>query len=292
MQTYHDTYGDYNVKTLMICAESNSASQVLSWLNSHGVTTVTALLNGGGAYWQYGNGYVPYNVFLDSDFIVRYTASGFNTGYYNTWCNLAEQYGGSCEYPTFEDLTNDIVLDENGDGFPNPGEICEMTLTVSNNSSCPNATGVTGTVTSADPDITILSGGLTFPSIPAGASGTSDNTVIFMVDGGAAPQVATFEVAMDANELVDPQVLHGEITVSDPCDAPTVSISYTILETMAFATLYISGGSGVEHIIEKSAEPFDGFELLGMLPNTPDNVETWTDLDEGRWFYRVKSNCP
>ncbi|MBL7033373.1 MAG: hypothetical protein ISR91_04435 [Candidatus Delongbacteria bacterium] len=275
----------------MICAGSNSPSAVQAWLTSNGVSTVTGLVYGGGVYNQYGNGSVPYNVFLDSEFIVRFTAAGWGMGYYNQWCALAEQYGGYWDYPVFEDLAYDIVSEDNGDGFPNPGETCEMTVTVSNHANCPTGTGLTAIVTSVDPDITIVQGNLDFPDIEAGQAGTSTNTVTFSVAPGAPLHNAPFQISLDGNELLEPQLLSFAVPLFAPCDAPTLEISYTIIGSMAFATLHVSGGNGDNYIIEKSSEPHNGFELLGVLPNSPNDVDTWVDMANGRWFYRVKSEC-
>ncbi len=275
----------------MICVDSTSPAALESWLIARGVTSVTALVYGSSAYSPYGNGYVPYNVFLDSDFIVRFTASGYSSTYYNQWCALAEEYAVSWDYPVYEDLTYGITYEENGDGFPNPGETCELEFTVSNYYPCPTGTGVTGTVSCVDPDITIISGDLNFPDVVGGQTETSTNTFVFEIAPGAELHDVSFQVEMDSDGLPETQLLDFQLPLVASCDPPQIEIGYTILEAFAYATLFITGGTGDEYIVEKSDNPTTGFELLGIVPNTPADVDTWVDMSNGNWFYRVRSGC-
>ncbi len=275
----------------MICAGSSSPAAVQSWLNSNGVTTVTALVYGNGAYSQYGNNYVPYNVFLDADFIVRFTASGYSQSYYNQWCALAEQYAVGWDYPQYEDLSYEITYEDNGDGFPNPGETCELEITVSNHNFCPTGTGITGTVTTTDPDITIVNGELAFPDIEGNQSGTAINTLVIEIDPGTEPHDVLFQVEMDSDGLPETQLLSFQLPLTAPCDPPQLAIGYTILETFSYATLFISGGNGDAYIVEKSDNPYSGFELLSIVQNTPAEIDTKIDMEYGTWFYRVRSDC-
>jgi hypothetical protein len=275
----------------MICAGTNSAAAVQSWLTSNGVTTVTGLVNGGAAYGQYGNGYVPYNVFLDSDFIVRYTAAGYSAATYNQWVALAEEYAVIYDYPVYEDLSYQITFEENGDGYPNPGETCELELTVYNHNHCPAGTAVTGTVTTGDPDVTIVNGELTFPDIDGNQAGTSTNTLVFEIAPGSELHDVSFQVEMNSDGLPEVQQLSFQLPLAAPCDPPDLEISYTILSSFAYATLFISGGSGSAYIVEKSDNPYTGFELLSVVQNTPAEIDTKIDMEYGNWFYRVRSEC-
>jgi hypothetical protein len=275
----------------MICAGTNSPASVQSWLTSNGVTTVTALVNGGSAYGQYGNNYVPYNVFLDSDFIVRFTAAGYSQSYYNQWVTLAEEYAVAWDYPVYQDLSYNLTYDDNGDGFANPGETCELEITVSNYHPCPTGTGVTGTVATTDPDITVINGTLNFPDIEGGTTGTSTNTFVFEIAPDSELHNVSFQVEMDSDGLPETQLFNFQLPLEAPCDPPEIAIEYTILEMFAYTTLFISGGTGDSYIVEKSDNPYTGFELLGIVPNSPADVDTWVDMEDGSWFYRVRSDC-
>ncbi len=186
---------------------SEGAAQVIAWLNSHGVTTVTCLLQGSSAYNPYGDGYIPYNVFLDPQFIVRYTNSGYSQGAYDTWAALVEEYGYDPTYPYFENLSWEITDDGNGDGHPDPGENCQMTFTLGNHDGCADAVNVTGELSNDDPDIDITNPNCTFGDIPNGGTATS-TTVEFSVNAGADPHQTDFTFTVNADNAADPRVFN------------------------------------------------------------------------------------
>ncbi len=69
-------------------------------------------------------------------------------------------------------VDDDMIGESSGDGDGqfNPGETIELIVTLSNNGSSQTATGVTGTVSSSDPYLTITQSSLTGPNAAPGAT--------------------------------------------------------------------------------------------------------------------------
>lgn len=108
------------------------------------------------------------------------------------------------------------------DGSVDPGEDASVVLDLLNSSGAP-ATGVTATVTSATPGVTITQGALTFPDIADGATASSDAPMTFSLsDSVPCGADLVFDVAIGTNE--GPHSSGCTITVPAPCtpcvDAP------------------------------------------------------------------------
>ena len=104
------------------------------------------------------------------------------------------------DYP-FLTLTDFEVSDPNGNmnGIPEPGEECELWVEFTNNPIFAAATGVTGTLYTDDPEITIIDGEANFPDItPANSGDNSDNPFVFEVDPGLQAHNVTFDVTVTA----------------------------------------------------------------------------------------------
>jgi hypothetical protein len=213
LQEFKNEYECYNVKVIMVdINNSESASTVLAWMENVGVEDVTVLLQGSAAFNPYSMGYVPHNTFLDPDFIVRFTNYGYSAGNYNTWANLAEQYGEQVDFPRFMDPAWDVVVDDNGDNHPDPGESCEMTFTMGNRECFGEGTDVVAEVFCDDPDVDITNPYCTFPNIPDGDYGTS-TTVSFDVAPDAEPHATVFYLTVTADNLDDPSVFEIELPI-------------------------------------------------------------------------------
>lgn len=55
-----------------------NAQEVKQWGNTYGATFPLLMDPTLSVYWTYGNGYIPYNVVIDTAMILRYTASGYD----------------------------------------------------------------------------------------------------------------------------------------------------------------------------------------------------------------------
>ncbi len=85
-------------------------------------------------------------------------------------------------YIDYEDYTIDDVSGGNGDGILNPGEDADLWLSIENHGPG-DADGLTGSLTSrGDAYVTLVSGGLDFGDVPAGASAVSSTACALSVD--------------------------------------------------------------------------------------------------------------
>jgi hypothetical protein len=145
-------------------------------------------------YSQYGNNYIPYNVILDTDGIVRYTASGFSEGAMH---NIINQYM-SVAYPVFTVQSLAIVSDDNGDGRPDGGETIHYDLSLRNSPIAVPATGCTVVMTCSDPAVTITQNTVTFPAAQPGETVEGSGPFVYTVAAGIEPHWATFSFAYSA----------------------------------------------------------------------------------------------
>jgi hypothetical protein len=153
------------------------------------------LVGCGSVYGQYGNGYIPYNVILDTEGIVRYTASGFNPNAYHTIIN---QYM-SVDFPVFSIQTLAIAADDNGDGRPDGGETVEYALSMRNTPIGVPGSNISVTMSCDAPSVTITNGTVTFPDAEPGQVIEGDAVFTFTVAEGIEPHWADFVFTYSAD---------------------------------------------------------------------------------------------
>lgn len=98
----------------------------------------------------------------------------------------------------------------NGDGIASPGETIELWTTV-RNVGAQTATGVTGTLTTTTPGVTILNAVAPWADIPAGGQGTNATALRFQV----------------AATVADGTVLNFTLSMTDTGDTRLLSLQYT-----------------------------------------------------------------
>jgi hypothetical protein len=93
--------------------------------------------------------------------------------------------GAAAPAPVFEGTGNDVVDDSagNNDGIIDPAETIALTFEVINNGSLP-ATGVTGTLSSLTPLVSVVASGSNYPNLGIGASGSNATAFSIAVDAG------------------------------------------------------------------------------------------------------------
>ncbi|MBM3288001.1 MAG: T9SS type A sorting domain-containing protein, partial [Candidatus Eisenbacteria bacterium] len=134
----------------------------------------------------------------------------------------------------------------NGDGLVNPGETIELRVQLRNFGS-QNATGVTATLTSDDPYVTILDGQESFGDIPAGATAWSADDFDIRIDLGC-PDAREIRLGLDVASGAD--LWHSLIDLS------AVAADLVNLGT----TLYNAGGNGL-------LDPGETVEMSSVLRN-------------------------
>ena len=99
-------------------------------------------------------------------------------------------------------ITNFRINDQTGNnnGVAEPGESVALIITLANELGWQNATNVSAQITNDDPEIEVIKGNATFPSIPAGGSGCcSADSFIFQVNANSPPYQVRFGVSLNAN---------------------------------------------------------------------------------------------
>ncbi len=157
--------------------------------------TFPVLVGCGSLYSQYGDGYIPYNVILDTEGIVRYTDSGFSE---NTMHNIIDQYM-SIDFPALSINEVVFVSDDNGDGRPDGGETVEYELSLMNSPIGVAATNIEVTMSCDDPAVTVLNDYSTFPDADPGDVVTGDDLFSYSVAEGIEPHWATFTFSYSAD---------------------------------------------------------------------------------------------
>ena len=107
--------------------------------------------------------------------------------------------------PSFHDLT---IIDDNsgssqgnGDGSANPSEILELAVELKNFGTSTDATGVSATLSSADPHVTVTGDNVGYPDIAPGAVVSGTNNFVVQL-GSEFPQgyVILFELSVESDQ--------------------------------------------------------------------------------------------
>jgi subtilisin family serine protease len=118
-------------------------------------------------------------------------------------------------------LTDWRFRDENGNGRPDPGEYASLIVTYLNTEGWRDATGVSATLISSNPNVEVLKATATFPDIPAGSSGScSNDSFVIRVADGTPPQMITFRLTVQAT----PEVAFPETSFAAQSGEPRVLI--------------------------------------------------------------------
>jgi hypothetical protein len=127
----------------------NASAAALHAHWDHDNPTFPVLTGCGSIYSQYGNGYIPYNVILDPQGVLRYTASGFNP---TAMHQVIEQYL-VVDTPALS-IAQLQLDDTDGDGRPEAGETVLLTVELANSPIAVAAWDLELEVTCADPGLT------------------------------------------------------------------------------------------------------------------------------------------
>lgn len=150
--------------------------------------TFPVLVGSGSVYGNYGDGYIPYNVVIDTEGIIRYTDSGFAESQLHTIIN---QYM-SVDFPVFTIDQLNIESDDNLDGRPDGGETVSFSVSLRNSPIAVPATDCSLVMTCSDPTVTVTQNTVSYGASTPGQVITSDGNFTFMVADGIEPHWATF----------------------------------------------------------------------------------------------------
>jgi hypothetical protein len=156
--------------------------------------TFPVLTGCGSLYSQYGNGYVPYNVVLDPDGVVRYSASGFN----EAAIHAVIQQHLVLPHPFLELEDVEIFQDGDGDGRPDPGETVDLRIRLRNSEVAQSASSLVVTFSSDDPDLAEGLTSATYGTLAPGQSTGADLAFSFSVQEGTVPHWADLHFQIQA----------------------------------------------------------------------------------------------
>ena len=109
----------------------------------------------------------------------------------------------------------------NGDPYIDPGENATMTVQLGN-SGFGSATGITGTLSTATPNVTILNNSSTYPDLAVGASGTNATAFTFQVGPGfPCGQAITFTLTAAYAQPGSPRTFSFKVLTGHPAPAAT-----------------------------------------------------------------------
>jgi hypothetical protein len=92
------------------------------------------------------------------------------------------------EYRCMLSVVGTHLNDPNGNGIPEPGEVCGLTVTLHNDSGWQSASSATATLVCNDPNITVIKSTATFPAIPSGGQANcAADSFVFQVNANAIP---------------------------------------------------------------------------------------------------------
>jgi len=190
---FEEVYDSAAFEIVHIDTDNASASALHNHWDEHN-PTFPVLTGCASLFQQYGDGYIPHNVILDTDGIVRYTDSGFNESAMHAIIN---QYM-SVDFPVFTIQQLTLTDEGNGDGRPDGGETISYNVTLRNSPIAVPATGTTLTMTCDDPAVTILGGTVAYPAANPGDVVSGSGVFSFSVAEGIEPHWATFTFSYEA----------------------------------------------------------------------------------------------
>jgi hypothetical protein len=139
-------------------------------------------------YNGYGDGYIPYNVVIDTEGVIRYTDSGFDE---EALHSIIQQYQ-HVDYPVFAISSLAVIGDDNGDGRPDGGETVAFQVALRNSPIGEPATDCSVTMTCSDPAVTVTQATVDYPGSTPGQVVTGEGNFAFTVAAGIQPHWATF----------------------------------------------------------------------------------------------------
>lgn len=156
---------------------------------------------------------IPSITTLDNLAVVAFVQDGYT--------NEVHQAKRQCVYP---DISFDIytIYDSqsgNGNGIAEPGEICDMSVTLINSASGAPALDISATLSTTDPGVTIIENQGAFPDLlSGGSSSNADDPFIFQVSPDFEPHLVTFNLSLTANNGGYTNVFNFTFTIGiTPC---------------------------------------------------------------------------
>jgi hypothetical protein len=184
-------------------------------------------------------------------------------------------YTAPCNVPLL--VHGDHTIDDsagNNDGWINGGETIAMTVTLNNVGL--DATNVSGTLSTTNPNVTITNPSVTFPDIPQSGSGTSLDAFVFDVDPSAGDgEMIPFTLAWTSAEN------SGSTTFSEMVVAPSLMVYEYQIEEISGGTfngIWEPGETIDVHVTVKNTGAGTGYDISGVLSS---NLPAYVTIETG-----------
>jgi len=169
---------------------------VVNWANSLGLS-YPILVDIDYSVWnQYGMGYIPHNVIIDTDMVVRYTEIGYNE---NQVLDVLQTYlpATSGPYIWYADHILDDTLGNNN-GRADDGETVNLVVTLENIGL--EAANVSATLTVHDAEVQIITDTIAYGNMASETSAAnSEQPFSFSIDPSSIAHIDTFNLDITAD---------------------------------------------------------------------------------------------
>lgn len=190
---FQEVYDPAGFSLIHIDTDGISASALHNHWDVHN-PTFPVLVGCNSQFNPYSQGYIPHNVVIDTEGIIRYSEYGFNE---NAMHNIINQYM-SVDVPVFSIEELALLNDDNGDGRPDAGETVDIQLSMQNTPIGVAGSNVSVTMTCDDPDVTITNHTVSFPDADPGDIVAGDALFSFTVASEIEPHWAEFTFTYSA----------------------------------------------------------------------------------------------
>jgi subtilisin-like proprotein convertase family protein len=196
----------------------------------------------------------------------------------------------------FDHLAIDDTIIGNGNGVAGPGETIDMVLTIASTGHR-DATGISGTISSASPYVTILQDTADYPDLPAGTDGDSEPPAYrFEVAAGAPDQEAvTFDLTLTESGSGYGEVLQFDVMISSCATQDSTDVPQAIGDNSTVeSTLTYSNAIGINDVnvfvdirhtyqgdFRVTLESPAGTQVIlhNRSGGSSDNIVTWYDTE-------------
>jgi hypothetical protein len=234
---FEASYSQSTFEVVHIDVDNQTAAALHTYWN-HDNPTFPVLVGSGSIYSQYGNGYIPYNVVLDPDGVVRYSAAGFS----ESALHSVIQQNMNMTHPFLELAELDVLSDDNGDGRPDPGETVNFRVRLLNSPTALAATSISISFSTDDGSLTETQTAATLPGLAPGQSAFSTQDFQFTVASDAQLHWASLHFTVQATYAGGTwtQTIGSEQRISRP-DLLVVDSDGTLDDNETFVQTALAG---------------------------------------------------
>jgi hypothetical protein len=271
----HDVYSAFGLQVLMLNL-GDPVAAVEAFAADNELTT-TILLDGQEVYGWFGDDFTPYNVYLDTSLVVRFTHSEFNLDYRDQWIDLTAQYGHTPPYPFLENAAFTLTGNLNDDDRPDPGEFCRLRLRISNRRYFSTGRNLAALLQCSDPALQMVDSLALFPDCPPDSSVHSLDSLSFLMVDDFTPHFATLRLTITGDSLPEPFTTEFPLRLGRPPLLLVDDDNWAVTDT--FITRFLEDGGHEVDVWSESDTTISQEELQRYRAVIWNNGRSWFTLD-------------